>query len=58
MQPKRESPTIQIRRSNKAGEMTQEEEYLTKEVEVKEETDELSIGATNATSWGIDNLNV
>ena len=35
-----------------------EEEELTKEVEVEEEAEELSIGAKNATSWGIDHFNV
>ena len=57
LQPKRESPTIQIRRSNKVGEMNQEEEYLTKEVEVEEEENELSLDVTNVTKWVIDLLN-
>ena len=38
--------------------MAQEVEYLTKEVEVEEEIEELSIGSTNETRWGIDHLNV
>ena len=39
-------------------EVNLEEEGLTKEVEAEEEVDELSIGVTNATSWGIERLNV
>ena len=39
-------------------EVTLAEEDLTKEVEVEKEAEELSIGATNATSWGINDLNV
>ena len=39
-------------------EVTLAEEDLTKEVEVEKEAEELSIGATNETSWGIDHLNV
>ena len=39
-------------------EVTLSEEELTKEVEVEKEAKELSLGATNATSWGINHLNV
>ena len=41
-----------------AEEVTLVAEDLTKEVDIEEEIEELSIGATNATSWGIDHLNV
>ena len=34
------------------------EEDLTKEVEVEDEAEKLSLDATNATSWGISHLNV
>ena len=43
---------------NMVEEVTLVGEDLTKEVDVEEETKELSIGATNETSWGIDHLNV
>ena len=39
-------------------EVTLAEEDLTKEVEVEEEAEELSIGVTNATSWNINHLSV
>ena len=58
MQPKRENPTNQITRSNKIGEMNQEEEDLTKEVKVEEEAKKLSLDVTNVTNWVIDPLNV
>ena len=45
-------------KSSMVEEVTLAEEYLTKEVEVEEETEKLSLGATNATSWGISHLNV
>ena len=53
-----ESPTTQVTRSNKTGEMTQEEEDLTKEVEVEEEETKLYLDVTNVTIWVIDPLNV
>ena len=37
--------------------MNQEEEYLTKEVEVEEEENKLSLDVTNVTNWVIDLLN-
>ena len=37
--------------------MTQEEEELTKEVEVEEEAKKLSLDVTNVTNWVIDLLN-
>ena len=39
-------------------EVTQAEEELTKKVEVEKEVEELSLGATNTTSWSINHLNV
>ena len=57
MQPKRENPTTQITKSSKTGEMTQEEEDLTKEVEVEEEAKKLSLDVTTVTNWVIDILN-
>ena len=43
---------------NMAKEVIVAEEDLTKEVEVEDEVDKLSLDATNSTSWGINNLNV
>ena len=37
--------------------MTQEGEYLTKEVEVEEEETKLYLDVTNVTNWVIDLLN-
>ena len=43
--------------SNKKGEMTQEEEDLTKEVQVEEEAKKLSLDVTTVKNWVIDILN-
>ena len=40
------------------GELIIAEEDLTKEVEVEDKAERLSFGVTNATSWGINRLNV
>ena len=52
------SPTNITSMNNMVEEVTQGEEDLTKAVEVEEEVERLSIGATNATSWGINHSNV
>ena len=39
-------------------EVTLAEEDLTKELEVEEEEEKLSLDATNVTSWGASHLNV
>ena len=54
MEYRGESPLTLTSKSSMVEEVTLEEEDLTKEVEVEE----LFIGATNATSWGINYLNV
>ena len=51
------SVTLTIK-SSMVEEVTLAEEDLTKEVEVEEEVEKLSLDATNATSWGIIHLNV
>ena len=53
-----ESPVTLTNKRNMVEEVILAEEDLTKEVEVEKEAEELSIGATNATSWGINHLNV
>ena len=53
-----ESPLTLTSKRNMVEEVNLAEEDLTKEVEVEKEAEELSIGATNETSWGIDHLNV
>ena len=58
MEHRGESPVTLTIKSSMVEEVTLEEEDLTKEGEVEEEPEELSIGVTNATSWGIDHLNV
>ena len=58
MESREETPVTLTRKSGMVEEVTLVEEDLTKEVEVEEGAEELSIGATNATSWGIDHLNV
>ena len=58
MDHKEESPVTLARKSSMVEEVILAEEDLTKEVEVETEAEELSIGATNATSWGINHLNV
>ena len=57
MEHKEESRVTLTRKSSMVEEVTLVEEELTKEVEVEKEADELSIGATNKTSWGIYHLN-
>ena len=58
MEYKGEIPVTLTRKNNMVDEVTLVEEDLTKEVEVEKEANELSIGATNETSWGINHLNV
>ena len=53
MYPREASPTTLTNTSSMVEEVTQEEEDLTKGAEVEEEAERLSIGATNATNWGI-----
>ena len=55
---KGESPVTLTSKSSMVEEVSLAEEDLTKEVKVEEKAEELSIGATNETSWGIDHLNV
>ena len=50
------SPVTLTSKSSMVEEVMLAEEDLTKEVE--KEVEEMSLGATNATSWGINNLNV
>ena len=52
-----ESLVTLTRKRSMVEEVTLVGEDLTKEVEVEVEIEEFSIGATNATSWGIDHLN-
>ena len=58
LESREESQVTLTSKSSMVEEVTLVEEDLTKEVEVDEEVEELSIGATNATNWGIDHLNV
>ena len=58
MEHRGESPVTLTSKRSMVEEVTLVEEDLTKEVEEEKEAEELSIGATNATSWGIDHLNV
>ena len=53
-----ESPVTLTSKNSMVEEVILDEEDLTKEVEVEEEAEKLSLGATNATSWGINHLNV
>ena len=53
-----ESPVTLTSKRNIVEEVILAEEDLTKEVEVEEEAEKLSLDATNATSWGISHLNV
>jgi hypothetical protein len=50
LQPKKESPSTQINRRSNIEEVNQEGEDLTKEVEVEEEVEKLSLDATNVTN--------
>ena len=52
------SPITLASKSSMAEEVILAEEDLTKEVEVEEEAEKLSLDATNATSWGISHFNV
>ena len=58
MESREESRVTLTSKSSMVEEVTLAEEELTKEVEVEKEAEELPIGATNATSWGISHLNV
>ena len=58
MEHRGESPVTLTSKRSMVEEATLEEEDLTTEVEVEKEAKELSIGATNATMWGINHLNV
>ena len=53
-----ESPITLTSKSSMVEEVILAEEDLTKEVEVEDKEERLSLGATNATSWGINHLNV
>ena len=53
-----ESSVTLTSKSSMVEEVTLVEEDLTKEVEVEEEAEKLLLDVTNATSWGIDHLNV
>ena len=58
MEHREESPVTLTSKSGMVEEVTLAEEDHTREVEVEEEAEKLSLGATNATSWGISCLNV
>ena len=58
LEHKGESLVTLTSKSSMVEEVTLEEEDLAKEVEVEKEAEELSLGATNAPSWGINHLNV
>ena len=52
------SPITLASKSSMAEEVILVEEDLTKEVEVEDEAEKLSLYATNATSWCISHLSV
>ena len=58
MEHREESLVTLTSKRNMVEEVIIAEEDLTKEVEVEDEAERLSFGATNATSWGISHLNV
>ena len=58
MDHREESPVTLNSKRNMVEEVILVEEDLTKEVEVEDKVERLSLGATNETSWGIDHLNV
>ena len=58
LHPKKESPTTQTNKSNKIEEVTQDGEDITKEVEVEEEANQMSLDVKNVTNWTKDPLNV
>lgn len=57
LQPKEESLVVQFNRSSKIEVVTQEEEDLTKEVEVEQEVKKLPFIVISATNWVIGPLN-
>ena len=52
------SPITLASKRSMAEEVILEKEDLTKEVEVEDEAEKLSLDATNATGWGISHLSV
>ena len=58
MEHREESPVTITSKNNMVEEATLIEEDLTKEVEVEEEAEKLSLDATNETSWVISHLSV
>ena len=52
------SPITLSSKSNMAEEVILAEEDLTKEVDVEDVAEKLSLDATNATNWGISHLSV
>ena len=58
LENREEIPITLTSKGSMVEEVTLAEEDFTKEVEVEKEAKELSIDATNATSWGIDHFNV
>ena len=57
MEHRGESLVTLFSKRSMVEEVTLAKEDLTKDVEVEKEEDELSLGATNETSWGINHLN-
>ena len=58
MDHREESPVTLASKNSMVEEVILVEQDLTKEVEVEEEAEKLSLDATNAISWGISHLNV
>ena len=58
MERKEVSPLTLTRKRSMVEEVILSEEELTKEVEVEEEADNLTLDATHAISWGISHLSV
>ena len=52
------SPITLVSKSSMVEEAILAREDLTKEVEVEDEAEKLSLDSTNAASWGISHLNV
>ena len=55
---RKERPVTLASMSSMVEEVTLVEEDLTKDVEVEDEVEKLSLDATNATNWGISHLSV
>ena len=58
MEHREKSPVTLTSKIIMEEEVTLVGEDLTKEVEVEKEAEKPSLGATNATSWGINHFNV